>query len=299
MLPVLDNDHLRTLVAIAETGSFTKAADIVHKTQSAVSMQIRKLEERLGREIFGKEGRAAKLTPDGEKLLDYAYRILRINDEAISTFRGERLTGRVKLGVPDDYAERYLPEILARFTASNPGIEVAVICEPTTALVETMNSCDVDLAIITHSKKRDVGEIIREEKLLWVASQRHCVHESRPLPLALGRDTCDWRRAAVTQLEERGTPYRVLYTSWNSSAVGAAVLAGLAVGVLPESAIRPGMRVLGEQEGFPALPTVKIALLRNPKRHDHVIDALADHIVQSLDNLSLARASAARLQAAE
>jgi DNA-binding transcriptional LysR family regulator len=299
MLPVLDNDHLRTLIAIAETGSFTKAADIVHKTQSAVSMQIRKLEERLGREIFGKEGRAAKLTPDGEKLLDYAYRILRINDEAISTFRGERLTGRVKLGVPDDYAERYLPEILARFTASNPGIEVAVICEPTPALVETMKSCDVDLAIITHSKKRDVGEIIREEKLLWVASQRHCVHEARPLPLALGRDTCDWRRAAVTRLEAQGMPYRVLYTSWNSSAVGAAVLAGLAVGVLPESAIRPGMRVLGEQEGFPALPTVKIALLRNPKRHDHVIDALADHIIQSLDNLSLERNGVARLQAAE
>lgn len=299
MLPVLDNDHLRTLIAIAETGSFTKAADIVHKTQSAVSMQIRKLEERLGREIFGKEGRAAKLTPDGEKLLDYAYRILRINDEAISTFRGERLTGRVKLGVPDDYAERYLPEILARFTASNPGIEVAVICEPTPSLVETMKSCDVDLAIITHSKKRDVGEIIREEKLLWVASQRHCVHEARPLPLALGRDTCDWRRAAVTRLEAQGMPYRVLYTSWNSSAVGAAVLAGLAVGVLPESAIRPGMRVLGEQEGFPALPTVKIALLRNPKRHDHVIDALADHIIQSLDNLSLERNGVARLQAAE
>jgi DNA-binding transcriptional LysR family regulator len=299
MLPVLDNDHLRTLVAIAETGSFTRAADIVHKTQSAVSMQIRKLEERLGREIFGKEGRAAKLTPDGEKLLDYAYRMLRLNDEVISAFRGEKLTGSVKLGVPDDYAERYLPEIMARFTASNPGIEVAVVCEPTPALVENMQACEIDLAIITHSKQRDIGEIIREEKLLWVSSQRHCVHEARPLPLALGRDTCNWRRAAVARLEARGVPHRVLYTSWNSSAVGAAVLAGLAVGVLPESAIRPGMRVLTEQEGFDPLPTVKIALLRNAKRHDHVIDALADHIIQSLDNLSLERAGVTRLQAAE
>jgi DNA-binding transcriptional LysR family regulator len=203
MLPVLDNDHLRTLVAIAETGSFTRAADIVHKTQSAVSMQIRKLEERLGREIFGKEGRAAKLTPDGEKLLDYAYRMLRLNDEVISAFRGEKLTGSVKLGVPDDYAERYLPEIMARFTASNPGIEVAVVCEPTPALVENMQACEIDLAIITHSKQRDIGEIIREEKLLWVSSQRHCVHEARPLPLALGRDTCNWRRSAVARLEAR------------------------------------------------------------------------------------------------
>lgn len=298
MLPLLDNDHLRTLVAIAETGSFTRAAEIVHKTQSAVSMQIRKLEERLGRDIFVKEGRIAKLTADGERLLDYAYRILRLNDEAVATFRQERLTGSVKLGVPDDYAERYLPQILARFTASNPGIEVAVICEPTPSLVECLNACNLDMAIITHSQRRNVGEIIREEKLLWVSSQRHCIHEQRPLPLALGRDTCDWRRAAVTRLESRGTPYRILYTSWNSAAVGAAVLAGLAVGVLPESAVRTGMRVLSATDGFPALPTVKIALLRNPQKRDHVTNALADHIIQSLDNLSF-EAAPRKLEAAE
>ena len=87
MLPVLDNDHLRTLIAIAETGSFTRAADIVHKTQSAVSMQIRRLEERIGRDLFEKEGRAAKLTEDGERLLDYAYRMIRLNDEAVASFK--------------------------------------------------------------------------------------------------------------------------------------------------------------------------------------------------------------------
>lgn len=287
MLPVLDNDHLRTLIAIAETGSFTRAAEIVHKTQSAVSMQIRRLEERLGRAIFAKEGRAARLTEDGDRLLDYAYRMIRLNDEAVASFRQERLTGSVKLGVPDDYAERYLPQILARFTASNPGIEVVVVCEPTPCLVANLEACEIDMAIITHSQKRAVGEILREEKLLWVTSQRHCTHEQRPVPLALGRDTCDWRRAATMRLNQKNTGFRVLYTSWNSSAVGAVVLAGLAVGVLPESAIRPGMRVLTDEDGFPELPTVKIALLRNPVSRDHVADALADYIVQSLDNLSL------------
>jgi DNA-binding transcriptional LysR family regulator len=290
MLPVLDNDHLRTLVAIVETGSFTRAADAVNKTQSAVSMQIRRLEERLGREIFSKEGRAARLTDDGERLLDYAYRMLRLNDEAVASFREDRLTGSVKLGVPDDYAERYLPQILARFTASNPGIEVMVVCEPTPCLVANLKACEIDMAIITHSQKNSVGEIIREEKLLWVTSARHCTHEHRPVPLALGRDTCDWRRAATTRLNQIGTPSRVLYTSWNSAAVGAVVLAGMAVSVLPESAIRPGMRVLTAEDGFPDLPTVKIALLRNPIARDHVANALAEHIVQSLDNLSLERA---------
>lgn len=298
MMLALDNDHLRTLVAIAETGSFTKAASIVHKTQSAVSMQIRKLEERLGRDIFIKEGRLAKLTVDGERLLDYSYRILRLNDEVISSFREERLTGSVKLGVPDDYAERYLPQILARFTASNPGVEVAVICEPTPSLVANLDANEIDMAIITHSQRRNVGEIIRDEKLMWVSSTRHCIHEQRPLPLALGRDTCDWRRSAVVRLEGRSIPYRILYTSWNSSAVGAVVLAGLAVGVLPESAVRTGMRVLGEAEGFPALPSVKIALLRNSNRRDHITNALADHIVQSLDNLSF-DSRLKRLDAAE
>lgn len=287
MLPVLDNDHLRTLIAIAETGSFTRAAEIVHKTQSAVSMQIRRLEERLEREIFVKEGRAARLTPDGEKLLDYAYRIIRLSDEAVAALRGDRLTGTVKLGVPDDYAERYLPQILARFTASNPGTEVVVVCEPTPCLVANLQSASIDMAIITHSQKRAVGEIIREEKLLWVSSQRHCTHKNRPVPLAMGRDTCDWRRAATSRLEAVGTPYKVLYTSWNSAAVGAVVLAGMAVGVLPESAIRAGMRVLTAEDGFPDMPTVKIALLRNPASRDSVANALADHIVQSLDNLSL------------
>jgi DNA-binding transcriptional LysR family regulator len=287
MLPVLDNDHLRTLIAIAETGSFTRAAEIVFKTQSAVSMQIRRLEERLGREIFVKEGRAARLTSDGERLLDYAYRMLRLNDEAVASFREDRLTGTVKLGVPDDYAERYLPQILARFTASNPGIEVMVVCEPTPCLVANLKACEIDMAIITHSQKNGVGEIIREEKLLWVTSARHCTHQQQPVPLALGRDTCDWRRAAMARLNKIGTPSRVLYTSWNSAAVGAVVLAGMAVSVLPESAVRAGMRILTEEDGFPDMPTVKIALLRNPVSRDHVANALAEHIVQSLDNLSL------------
>lgn len=287
MLPVLDNDHLRTLIAIAETGSFTRAAEIVHKTQSAVSMQIRRLEERVGKELFEKEGRAARLTTVGERLLDYAYRMIRLNDEAVASLRGDRLTGRVRLGVPDDYAERYLPQILARFTASNPAIEVHVVCEPTPCLIANLQAMELDMAIITHSDKRNVGEIIREEKLLWVTSARHCTHEARPIPLALGRDTCNWREAAVTRLKRRNVPHRVLYTSWNSAAVGAVVLAGLAVSVLPESAVRAGMRVLTEAEGFPELPSVQIALLRNAASRDHVSNALADHIIQSLDNLSI------------
>ena len=283
---LLDADQLRTLIAIADSGSFTKAADVVHKTQSAVSMQMKRLEDRLGRAVFAKDGRAAKFTEDGERLLDYARRIVKLNHECLAAFGDAILTGRVRLGVPDDYADRYLPEILARFTSTNPRVEVTVVCEPTPTLAEMIQEGSLDLAIITHARDRAVSEVIRRERLLWVTSARHGVHEETPLPLALGRPSCAWRQSATERLEQSGRAFRVLYASWNSSAVGAAVLAGLAVGVLPESAVRPGMRVLGPTDGFGDLPSVRIGLLRNRHEPSELADALRQHIIQSLDNLS-------------
>jgi DNA-binding transcriptional LysR family regulator len=293
MASLLDIDQLRTFVAIAEAGSFTRAADVVHKTQSAVSMQMKKLEDRLGRPIFARDGRASRLTEDGERLLDYARRILRLNLECVATFSDAELAGRVRLGVPDDYADRYLPEILARFSRSNPKVEVTVVCEPTPMLLERIHANDLDLAIITHVEQRGPAEVIRQERLLWVTSQRHTAHEETPLPLALGRPNCCWRLAAIERLETMGRASRVLYSSWNSNAVGAAVLAGLAVGVLPESAIRPGMRVLGPGEGFPLLPSCKIGLVRNRLETSALADALATLIIASLDNLKMQPAEGA------
>lgn len=282
----LDIDQLRTFLAILDTGTFARAGQSVHKTQSAVSMQIKKLEEVVGRALFERDGRASKLTEDGEKLVDYARRIVRLSGEALASFAEAELAGRVRLGLPDDYADRYLPEILARFSRSNPRVEVTVVCEPTPMLFERIAASDLDLAIVTHVESRGAAVVIRRERLLWVTSARHSVQEISPLPLALGRTFCNWRQAASAGLESIGKPYRVLYSSWNSTAVGAAVLAGLAVSVLPESAIRPGMRILGSSDGFPPLPLCEIALLRNRAEPSGLADALAGHISSSLDNLS-------------
>lgn len=286
---LLDIDQLRTFVAIADTGSFTRAAEIVHKTQSAVSMQMKRLEERVGKTIFERDGRFSKLTDDGERLLDYARRIVRLNAECIASFSENELVGRVRLGLPDDYADRYLPEILARFSRSNPKAEVAVMCEPSPNLIDRIQNADLDLAIITHVDRRGPSEIVRVEQLLWVTSARHGVHEETPLPLALGRPTCDWRHSATEALEAAGRSYRIGYVSWHSTAVGAAVMAGLAVSVLPESAVRSGMRILGPSDGFPALPSCKIGLIRNRREPNPLADALGFHIKQSLDNLGSAR----------
>src|SRR5947199_6090427 len=210
MTALLDVDQLRTFIAIAETGSFTRAADIVHKTQSAVSMQMKRLEERLDRAIFARDGRASKLTEDGERLLDYARRIVKLNVETIAAFSDE-LTGRVRLGVPDDYADRYLPEIMARFSRAYPGVELTVICEPSLELIERIGTNELDLAIITNCESSRPVESFRRERLLWVTSNRHTTHREEPLPLALGRSSCKWRQVAIEGLEQMGRPYRVLY----------------------------------------------------------------------------------------
>ena len=291
MTALLDIDQLRTFIAIAETGSFTKAAEVVNKTQSAVSMQMKRLEERIERPIFARDGRASKLTEDGSRLLDYARRLVKLNVETMAAFSDAALSGRVRLGVPDDYADRYLPEIMARFSRAYPSVELTVLCEPTVALLDRIDGNEIDLAIVTNCESKRASETFRRERLLWVTSNRHSIHLEPRLPLALGRPSCTWRRTAVERLESIGRPYRVLYSSSNAGAVAAAVLAGLAVSVLPESGLRPGMRVLTAGEGFPELTSCRIGLVRNAHESSALADALAEHIISSLDNLSEAQAA--------
>ena len=275
MPATLDLDQLKTFVAIGEFGSFTRAADAVHKTQSAVSMQMRRLEERIGKPIFSRDGRVSKLTEDGERLLGYARRMVRLSDETIAAFDETELSGTVRLGTPDDYADRFLPEILARFARSNPRVEVSVICEPSLTLMEMSRTADLDLAIITHCGEGDT-EIVRQEPLLWVTSAAHRTEEEEILPLALSKPPCIWRSAGLESLASIGRKYRVLYTSGNSTAISAAVLAGLAVTVVAESALRPGMRVLSEAEGFPRLPSCEIGIIRSWNRPaSPIVDKLA------------------------
>ena len=201
MTVLLDVDQLRAFIAIAETGSFTRAAEVVNKTQSAVSMQMKRLEERLDRPIFSRDGRASKLTEDGQRLLDYARRIVKLNIETIAAFSDAELSGRVRLGVPDDYADRYLPEIMARFSRAYPGVELSVICEPSVDLLERIDANEIDLAIVTNCETKRAAETFRRERLLWVTSNRHTTHSEQPLPLALGRPSCSWRRVAVERME--------------------------------------------------------------------------------------------------
>ncbi|MEQ1937402.1 LysR substrate-binding domain-containing protein [Mesorhizobium sp. CN5-321] len=289
----LDLDQLQTFISIADTGSFTRAAEEVHRTQSAVSMQMRRLEERIGKPLFEKDGRTNRLTEEGDRLLSYARRLLFLNRETLAAFDDRRLEGTIRIGTPDDYADRFLPEIMARFARSNPHVELTVVCEPTPGLVEHIKRGNLDLALVTHNDARGQSEVVRREPLLWVTSANHATHEQDVLPMAFGRPNCIWRRAACDVLDQMGRDYRILFTSFSATVITAAVLSGLAISVLPECALRPGMRVLGEADGFGTLPDCRIGIMRGQTSRPEIVDAIARHISESLDNITVPMAEEA------
>ncbi|GAA0779066.1 LysR family transcriptional regulator [Roseibium denhamense] len=286
MSHALDIDQLRTFLAIAELGSFTKAGEAVHKTQSAVSMQMRRLEERVGQPIFIKDGRQSRLTEDGLRLIEFARRMIQLNDETLSAFNGNKEVGLVKFGVPDDYADRLLPQVLAAFNRLNPSIEVRVECFSSSTLTESIREGALDVAITTSSDTSDLrGEIIRREPLYWVTSTQHSAHTQETVRLALGPATCGWRRMSMEALDRVGRAYKVSYTSASAAALVGAVQAGLAITVFPESAIRDGMRILDEKDGFPQLPFCDIALLRSQSAREPMHDTLCNHLIAAIGNV--------------
>ncbi len=287
MAQALDIDQLRTFLAIAELGSFTKAAEAVHKTQSAVSMQMRRLEERVGKQIFVKDGRQSRLTDEGRRLLEYAQRLISLNDETFQAFAEEKMVGRVRLGLPDDYAERLLPQVLAAFARINPSIEIAVQCQGSIVTGELIAQDELDIAIVTSGDcVGQQGETLRREPLHWAGPADRSLHCEDVVRLALGPASCSWRKMAMSALDRMGRKYCVSYTSSSATALVGAVQAGLAIAVLPESAIRPGLRILGEAEGFPALPPCDITILRSSSATDSVHDALCSHIHAAIGNVS-------------
>jgi DNA-binding transcriptional LysR family regulator len=286
MIPNLDIDLMKTFLAISDTGSFTRAAEEVNKTQSAVSMQMKRLEELLGRPLFARDGRASRFTPDGERLIEYARRLVAINDEAVSSFTRPELTGTVRFGTPDDYADRFLPEILARFARTHPLVTVDVDCLSTSVLFERTKRGEMDLALVTFGCDIRTDEAVRREPLVWVTSARHSTHLLDTVPIAVSHAGCEWRSMVLRSLDSFGRKYRVAYSSPNSNAVNAAVQSGLAVGAVPELCVRPGMRILGEKDGFPALGTFDIGLVRKPGRGSSAIEALSRHVTDSMASLN-------------
>lgn len=283
-LPLLDLEVLRTFVAIAETGSFTTAANAVFRTPSAVSMQIKKLEEILGVSVFWRDARSVTLTPDGEILLGYARRLLAINREAVAKFVLPDISGVVRLGSPDDFGERVLPNVLKRFARSHPCIAVDVTIDMSANLHKRMNERSLDIVLVTACRNIPAGaEVVLTEPIVWAGARGGSAHLREPLPVSLWEEGCVWRADALEALGRAEREYRVAYMSAHTAGQRAAILADLAVAPLPKSFIGDEIVALGAEEGLPPFSRYNLAMIIAPDASAPVL-AAADHIRATFDS---------------
>ncbi|ATN34460.1 LysR family transcriptional regulator [Rhizobium sp. ACO-34A] len=278
-LPLLDNDILRTFVAISETGSFTTAADRVFRTPSAVSMQIKKLEEQLNATLFLRDARSVTLTESGETLLPYARRMLALSNEAVGRFRMPEMKGVVRLGAPDDIGERYMPTILRRFAEVYPAIMVDLTVDTSSQLRRRLQEQRLDLTLVNCAPGvvSHEGEVIHTEHLVWAGAKCGTAHLRDPLPVSIWEDGCCWRADALARLDKDKRQYRIAYLSAHTMAQRAAVIADLAVAPLPRSYLTDDMVALGNKHGLPELGSFEVRLLTGAETSE-TIRAVADSV---------------------
>jgi len=258
-------ETLRTFVAASELGSFTRAGAEVHRSQSAVSMQMKRLEAELGCRLFERNSRNVCLTPEGVTLMGYARRLLRLHDEALVTLSRHQVAGEVRLGVPDDYATRQLPAVLARFARTHPMVKVEVCCDTTAALRQLLTARKLDVCVFTSDGSPDGGEVLLHNPLVWAASRfLECDLSQRGgLPLAVFHEGCLIRRWALQALQRAGIPHRIAYSSPSLAGILAAVRSGFAVAPLALGSVSRQDRELvplGQDSGLPVLPAVTVTL---------------------------------------
>lgn len=278
----LQTDWLKCFVATVDAGSLSAAAPEIHRSQSAVSMQIKKLEAALGCRLLVRGPRQLQLTPDGQVLLGYARRMLDLQSEALAALRGESVTGIVRLGVPDDYASKYLTPVLKRFAPRHAGVEIQLDCEQSTALIPRVARGELDLALVSRDHARR-GTLLFHEPMVWVGSPQFDAWRRNPLPLAVYEEESLGRRSAIQSLAQQGRPYRMVYNSSNLAGQIAAVESGLAIAVLTQCSAPAHLQILGADHGLGPLEPMQVAVYRSPaSRGSKAVDSLHRMLVQTL-----------------
>lgn len=278
---MLDQDLLRTFVAIADCGSFTAAGESIGRTPSAVSMQMRKLEDQVGAALFERTAQGVRATARGEILLIHARRILGAHQEAMEAIVRSASGETVTIGVPEEYVPSRLPGILSAVAESNPPVSIRILCEPSHELLKRLNENAVDLAIMTEFQVGDErGAVIGTERALWVSAEGAHVASLNPLPLAVDSEGCAFRRAALELLTSARRQHRLAVVGTHP-VVRAAVLAGTAIGLIPESTFLPGMKELMPEDGFPGLPQAQLRLRRARRQGSPAVNRVFDALVVS------------------
>lgn len=278
----LQTDWLKCFVATVDAGSLSAAAPEIHRSQSAVSMQIKKLEAALGCRLLVRGPRQLELTHEGQVLLGYARRMLDLQAEAQVALRGEAVSGLVRLGVPDDYASKYLTPVLKRFAPRHAGVEIQLDCEQSTALIPRVARGDLDLALVSRDHARR-GTLLFHEPMVWVGSPQFDVWRRNPLPIAVYEEASLGRRSAIQSLAQQGRPYHVVYNSSSLAGQIAAVESGLAVAVLTQCSAPAHLQILGSEHGLGPLEPMQVAVYRSrASQSSKAVDSLHRMLVQTL-----------------
>lgn len=261
--PLLDTELLSAFVAVVENDGFTAAARQLHKTQSTVSTRLRTLEERLDTQLLQRTSRRVALTRDGETFLVYARRILQLQREAVRVL-GTGSGGVIRLGVPENYAEAWLPSLLQRFAKLHPGVRLHIHCRMSRELLEALGEGQLDLVLSVCHEPRPTGEVVATETLVWAAHRDFRLDPEGIVPLALFPDDCPYRRRALEALARTGRGWTLEYTSQSPTGLRVTVDQGSAVTVTDRRTLPQSWYVLGETEGLPPLPSTELELHRSP-----------------------------------
>ena len=284
----LDIDLLRSFAAVADTGSFTAAAELVARTQSAVSVQVKRLEEIVGRRVFERTSRSLALTPAGTTLLGYARRILELNDESVRRIAEPPVAGEIRLGITEYFVPSELPAILARFAAAYPGVHLEVRMGLSRDLRAELDKKEFD-AVIVRLAPHERDQVIWSEPQVWVAREGFAPARGAMLPLALLPAPCVLREHALASLKRLKRPTKIAFTGSSMVSVQAAVCAGLGVSILPRSSLLPGMQVLPKGRNYPDPGLLKVGVLRGAGARADIVAALERVVSQTLDRLALTR----------
>jgi DNA-binding transcriptional LysR family regulator len=279
----VDTLQLKSFVAIAETGTFGRAAATVNRTQSAVSLQIKKLEEQLGCTLFDRTGRKVTLTPQGEIFLGYAKRMIQLQWEAVSRLREPDVEGEIRFGTPEDFATHYLPDVLASFRQHHPRVQLNVECDLTLNLIDGFHRGEFDVILAKRDPQRVKGGTkVWREPLVWAAADGYQPEER--LSLVLSPQPCIYRARALAALDRAKRSWYISYTSPSLAGTLAAVKAGLGITVLPAHMIPAGVHPIRKEAKLPHLADSEVALMKKDEL-SKVAEIFAEHVVQSLENI--------------
>ncbi|SHO61611.1 DNA-binding transcriptional regulator, LysR family [Pseudoxanthobacter soli DSM 19599] len=262
---MLDLDLLRSFVSVADTGGFTRAGERVHRTQSTVSQQIKRLEDDLGRQLFLRDGRTVQLTEEGERLLGYARRILELAGEARAALASDPPPPVVRLGIPDDFSITPLTETVAAFARSRPDCRLEVRCGLSVQLTAALERGELDVALIKRKPGAGTAFAAWPEHLVWIASRLHDAPATLdPVPLVAFPQGCIYRDRMIRALEAAGRRWTVAYESPNLLGIQAAIAGGLGVALLDRRVLTSDHRVLDGRDGFPPVEPAELALMIAP-----------------------------------